>query len=348
MKYRALYYKENVLRVLDQSRIPTLVEYVDCKTQYDVYTAIKDEKVVGRLPVGVAAAYGLVLAADSLTRKDGSACETWGQAHIELINVAHFLSMARPSDSITSATRGMLEAAKNVTKSAPFDLRHLQFELLREANRMYDAACANCEAIGPSGVHLIRKGYQVLTHGGHLSTFGVAPALAPLYAARKKGVEFNVYVAETRPKLQGCRLTAWELQQAEMKPMVVPDGVVPWLLKEGRVDVAILPAERVAANGDTLSRSGTYAIAAACRHHDVPFYFACTSSAIDLTMQDSDDFRIDLGDPADMITSGNMKDVVVYNPVADVTPYQLITGLITDLGIISPVNGDKIEEAFAY
>lgn len=346
MKYRAMYFKDGVLRVLDQSRIPTMIEYVDCASHYDVFTAIKEGKIVGRIPVGIASAYAIALASDCIANSDGTACENWDSALLQLRCAGDFMNSVR-QPSVTSFIRNVIAHAKAVVNNTPFDLGYLRACLLRYADRLCDSASAASHAIGNVGVSLFKKFNQVLVHGGHLSAFDAAPALAPLYAAKRKGIEFNVYVSEARPKLYGTRLTAWELQQADMRPIVVTDSVASWLMREKRVDFVIVQADRIASNGDVLAQSGTYSLAVACHYHKIPFYVASPLESIDLTIQNGDDFRIDVSGADDVITSGNMREVSVFNPVVDVTDAKLITALITDFGTITPVNDKNIEYAFA-
>ncbi len=348
MKYRVMYYKDQGMRVLEQGRLPSLINYADCQTHYDIFSAIKNRNIVGRMPIGIASAYGMALASDCLTKDDGSEVDDWKSFMVELSGAGDFINLS-PNANVSSFIRGVINHAKSISRDTSFDLKFIRACLFRYADKLAAEECQANIAIGEYGCKLVRPGCQVLLHGGHLSTFEYAPALAPLYTASKKGVEFNVYVAESRPHLNGTRLTAWELQQTDnMNPTVVPDQVVPWLMKTGRVDLVIVQAERVAANGDVLAESGTYGLAVACKSHNIPFYVCASLGSIDLTFVAGDEFNLGLVDPNDVITSGNMRDVSVFGTLMDVTDHQLITGIITDKGIISPVSSQAVERCFAF
>ncbi len=205
-----------------------------------------------------------------------------------------------------------------------------------------------CRAIGEAGAALITDGCGVLTHcnAGALATGGIGTALAILYVAAEQGRRFRVFADETRPLLQGARLTAWELRQAGLDVTLLCDSMAAQVMKEGRVQLVVVGADRIAANGDTANKIGTYGVAVLARAHRIPFYVAAPSSTFDLTVATGEGIPIELRDPHE-VTQGCGKQtapegIAVYNPAFDVTPHTLITGIITEKGIIQPVTETAI------
>jgi methylthioribose-1-phosphate isomerase len=220
--------------------------------------------------------------------------------------------------------------------------------LLREALAIEDEDRRMCRAIGAAGMSLIGEGQGVLTHcnAGGLATADYGTALAVMFAAAERGRHFHVYADETRPLLQGARLTAWELRQASIPVTLICDSMAAQVMKEGRVQLVIVGADRIAANGDTANKIGTYGVALLARAHGIPFYVAAPSSTFDLSLPTGDDIPIEKRDPGE-ITHGFGRQTApdgidVYNPAFDVTPHQLISGIITEMGMIQPVNEQNI------
>jgi len=228
------------------------------------------------------------------------------------------------------------------------DAEALKLALLGEAKRIRDEDAAMCRAIGQHGQHLIKPGMNLLTHcnAGSLATAEFGTALAPMYVAHEAGRAFHVYADETRPLLQGSRLTAWELQQAGIAVTVICDNMAGSLMKQGRVDVVITGADRIAANGDAANKIGTYGVAALARAHGIPFYIAAPSSTFDLAIADGDAIPIEQRDPDEIRRGFGVltapRDAPCYCPAFDVTPAGLIRGLITEKGLIEPVNRSQI------
>lgn len=207
-----------------------------------------------------------------------------------------------------------------------------------------------CAAIGRHGAELLRDGMGVLTHcnAGGLATAGDGTALAVMFAAAAQGKSIHVYADETRPLLQGARLTTWELQQRGVPVTLICDNMAGWVMKEKRVQAVITGADRIAANGDSANKIGTYSVAWLARSHGIPFYIAAPSSTFDLTLASGDSIPIEQRKPEE-ITQGFGKQtapagIEVYNPAFDVTPAGLIEGIITERGIIRPVNESRIRQ----
>ena len=210
-----------------------------------------------------------------------------------------------------------------------------------------------CRAIGAHGAGLVPDGGGVLTHcnAGGLATSDYGTALAVLFTAHEQGKRFTVYADETRPLLQGARLTAWELQQRGIKTILICDNMAAHVMKEGRVGMVVVGADRIAANGDTANKIGTYGVALAAKAHGIPFYVAAPSSTFDRSLVNGDMIPIEQRDPRE-ITHGFGKQtapdgIEVYNPAFDVTPANIISGLITERGLISPVTTDHIRRVLA-
>jgi methylthioribose-1-phosphate isomerase len=220
--------------------------------------------------------------------------------------------------------------------------------LLAEALAIEEEDRRMCRAIGLAGAALVGNGQGVLTHcnAGGLATADYGTALAVLFAAAEQGRRLEVYVDETRPLLQGARLTAWELQQRGIPSTLICDSMAAQVMKEGRVQLVVVGADRIAANGDTANKIGTYGVALLARAHGIPFYVAAPSSTFDLSLPTGDAIPIEQRDPRE-VTHGfgrptAPEGVRVYNPAFDVTPHQLIAGIITERGLIRPVNAQTI------
>jgi methylthioribose-1-phosphate isomerase len=317
------------LRLLDQTRLPEEVAYRDCRNLEDVRTAIRELAVRGAPAIGVAAAYGLVL---------------WRQAHghAEMGPAIERLRSSRPTAvNLAWALNRML------IRSTDVGGRNTE-ALLAEAHAIAAEDAAMCAAMGEHGAALIRDGVGVLTHcnTGALATAGIGTALAAVYVAWQQGKRFAVFADETRPLLQGARLTAWELAQAGIDCTLICDGMAAQVMREGRVGLVIVGADRIAANGDTANKIGTYGVAVLAKAHGVPLYVAAPSSTFDLSLPTGDGIPIEQRSPEE-VTFGMGRQtapagVKVYNPAFDVTPAGLITGIVTEKGVIAPVTAEGI------
>lgn len=353
MKYQTIYFNGK-LRLLDQTKLPNKVEYVDCRTQYEVYSAIKCMQVRGAPAIGIAAAYGLVLAIDNLILSNGNDPKNWDETLNELKKQGELLKQARPTAvNLSLAVDRILQIAKDETHNASFSLEYLKKRLLHAANNFLEEEQLSCRQIGKFGSNIIANGMQILTYcnAGALAAPEIGTALSPLYVAHNTGKKFNVYVSETRPRLQGSRLTAWELKETGIEPTIICDNMIAQLMKEKRVDIVIVGADRIAKNGDVANKIGTYGLAILAKHHQVPFYVAAPISTFDLQITDGKDIVIEQRHPSEVSElNGSViapEGVAVYNPSFDVTPHDLITGIISDHGLITPVNAERIEKTLA-
>jgi len=327
------------LRLLDQSLLPEETLYVDCRDATAVWESIRRLAVRGAPAIGVAAAYGMVLSAQGVSEDDFLT---------ELNSAGRYLISSRPTAvNLEWAVNRQMAHAEGSIDATPGEIRRV---LLEEARAIHSEDAAMCLAIGRSAAPLIERSGGVLTHcnAGALATGGIGTATAGMYVAHALGHVFTVYCDETRPLLQGSRLTAWELNRAGIDAVVITDNMSAQVMREGRVDMVITGADRIAANGDAANKIGTYGLAILARHHGIPFYVAAPYSTFDLDMPAGDAIPIEQRG-AEEITAGfgrrtAPRDIKTYNPAFDVTPASLITAIITDRGVIDPVNTDNVRK----
>jgi len=332
------------IRLIDQTLLPNQLEYRDCHTVEEVWEAIKKLRVRGAPAIGIAAAMGVPLGLQ--THTDGNA-ERFLKREQEISN---YLRGSRPTavNLFWALDRMDRCAAALVGNSPRIDPARITRGLLQEALAIEEEDRQMCYAIGLAGAGLIGPNTGVLTHcnAGGLATADYGTALAVMFAAAEQGCNFRVFADETRPLLQGARLTTWELKQRGIPVTLICDNMAAQVMKEGRAHLAITGADRIAANGDTANKIGTYGLAILARAHNIPFYVAAPSSTFDLTLSSGDQIPIEQRDPRE-ITHGMGRQVApdgidVYNPAFDVTPAHLIAAIITEKGLIQPVNEENI------
>ena len=301
------------LRIIDQTRLPRELVYLELDDLQAIVSAIQRLAVRGAPAIGCAAALGLAACAQHLE----------GDFNAGVNRLADRLATSRP-------TAVNLFWALDRCRSAT-----CMEELIREALCILEEDIRMCRAIGEHGAPLIEEDMGILTHcnAGALATGDFGTALAPMYAAHDAGRRFTVYSDETRPLLQGSRLTAWELQRAGIDVVTICDSMAAQVMKEGRIQRVLVGADRIAANGDAANKIGTYGLAVLARHHGIPFYVAAPTSTIDCSMACGDTMPIEQRDPAEV---GAAEGVRVYNPAFDVTPHGLISGIITEDGLHRP------------
>lgn len=339
------------LRIIDQTRLPEDVVHVDLSSVEEVREAIKTLRVRGAPAIGVAAAYGVYIGVRD--KPEGPAAGKSFQARVD--EVAARLAESRPTavnlfwalDRMKKAAAALLAAGKIRPDGTG------AVALLREAETIHAEDAGMCAAIGRHGSALIRDGMYVLTHcnAGALATAGEGTALSVLYAAARLGRKVHVWADETRPLLQGARLTAWELSRAGIDVTVICDSMAASLMKAGRVDCVIVGADRIAVDGDTANKIGTYGLAVLARAHGVPFYVAAPSSTFDMSIGDGLDIPIEQRH-ADEVAAGFGRrtvphGVAVYNPAFDVTPAEYISAIITERGVIRPVTAATVRRVLS-
>jgi methylthioribose-1-phosphate isomerase len=332
MKLKTLEWINGKLRVIDQTQLPEKLVYLDLDDYCDLAAAIKRLAVRGAPAIGVAAAYGVVLAAQKKNRAGRAAFDTAVRAAIKT------LAATRPTAvNLFWALERMAQVIKTNDRLAS---RELVPKLLAEAQAIEAHDRETCRRIGVHGAKLVKSGAAVLTHcnAGGLATTQYGTALAVVYRAQEEGKNVRVFADETRPLLQGARLTAWELTQAGIPVTVICDNMAAFLMQQKKIDLVLVGADRIAANGDTANKIGTYGLAVAARHHGVPFYVAAPVSTFDLTIPDGNAIPIEERAGEEITTCHGQHMVpaaaAVYNPAFDLTPAKLITAIITDQGII--------------
>ncbi len=325
-----------VLRLIDQTRLPGESIEIECRDVPTVWEAIRSLQVRGAPAIGVAAAYGAVIGARSS-----------GPVRDALARAAAALRTSRPTAVNLFWALDRMEAAAS-SAGPEIDEKDLLDRLLEEARRIEAEDRAMCRAIGRHGAGLVGPGHGVLTHcnAGGLATVDYGTALAVVFAAHERGTPFRVFADETRPLLQGARLTAWELARRGIPVTLICDSMAAQVMREGKIQLVVVGADRIAANGDVANKIGTYSVALLARAHGIPFYVAAPSSTFDLTLSDGSAIPIEQRDPRE-ITHGfgrptAPEGIDVYNPAFDVTPANLIDGIITEKGIIQPVEAAAI------
>ncbi|MEX1095080.1 MAG: S-methyl-5-thioribose-1-phosphate isomerase [Planctomycetales bacterium] len=335
------------LRLLDQTLLPVEVREIDCRTLDAVCEAIRALRVRGAPAIGVAAAYGVVVGMEAAARAEGPDFDR------RLDQVVKRLASSRPTAVNLFWALDRMRRAATGPAAADLDGRERRARLLDEARAIEAEDRAMCAAIGRHGAGLLADGQGVLTHcnAGSLATAGDGTALSVIFAAAAAGKRPHVYADETRPLLQGARLTAWELAQRGIPCTLICDSAAGWVMREGRVQAVVTGADRIAANGDAANKIGTYSVALLARAHGIPFYVAAPSSTFDLTLPSGNDIPIEQR-AAEEITRGFGRQtapdgVAAYNPAFDVTPAEFIAAIVTERGVIRPVNEDTIRRAIA-
>jgi methylthioribose-1-phosphate isomerase len=337
---RAVAFTGKALRLLDQRRLPFEETYLDCRTAQDVAAAIRDLAVRGAPAIGIAAAWGVVLEAQRLQAAGQ------GVDAIALKPMIDHLNAARPTAVNLAWALARMRAA---LLRAPDDA---VAALVAQAQAIQDEDLAANKRMGELGAALFAAGSGVLTHcnTGSLATAGFGTALGVIRAGYANGKIAQVYAGETRPWQQGARLTMWELMRDAIPAKLVADSAAAHLMKTGAVKWVVVGADRIAANGDTANKIGTYQLAISARHHGVKFMVVAPSSTVDMDTPDGAHIEIELRNPAELFGIGGQRTVVegadAWNPVFDVTPAQLIDALVTERGVIEHPDAARMRAMF--
>ena len=330
---KTVYWQEGVLYLLDQSALPAVVRYQECREAEEVAQAIRDLVVRGAPLIGVTAAYGVALAAwryagskDDFDRRMEEVFDLLAKTRPTAVNLFWALDRMK---KVYESHRG--QEQEQVAEA-----------LLEEAEKMFREDVATNQAMGDFGEKLFSPGVRLLTvcNAGSLATCGYGTALGVVRSCHREGKLAMVYACETRPVLQGARLTVWELYQDGIPVTLITDNMAGTLMKQGKVDGVVVGADRIAANGDTANKIGTYMLAVLAHHHGLPFYVAAPMSTIDFSLSSGEEIPIENRD-ADEVRKvmGNfitVPEVPVFNPAFDVTPNHLISGIITEKGVALP------------
>jgi methylthioribose-1-phosphate isomerase len=319
------------LRIIDQRRLPSEFVELDLKSLDEIVDAIKSLAVRGAPAIGVAAAIGLVVSLQPFESEPAVLFRARLLAHAAVLAAARPTAVNLP----WAMARMVVRAEQDLVAHTP----ELLAMLHAEATKILEEDRAMCDAIGRNGLAFVPSGARVLTHcnAGALATAGIGTALAPIYLAHEAGRVVTVFANETRPLLQGSRLTAWELARAGIPVTILTDAMAASLMRAGEIDIVLVGADRIAANGDTANKIGTYAMAVAARHHGIPFYVCAPWSTTDRATPDGDAITIEQRDADEVrFASGAAvapSDAAARNPAFDITPNELITGVITDKGV---------------
>ena len=333
-------YANSKLMLLDQTALPAVERYIECENWQRVAKAISDLEVRGAPAIGVTAAFGLVLAVKA------SSATTHKEILNELEGVAESLIATRPTAvNLAWAVQEVMEVARSSQT-----VEEMQQSVESTAQQLHAEDLAICKAIGDAGAELLAGAKNVITHcnAGGLATVGYGTALGVIRSAHRENPDLHVWVDETRPVLQGARLTSYELHRDGIDCTVIVDGAAASVLREGEVGAAVVGADRVAANGDAANKIGTYGLAVLARHHGVPFYVAAPLSTIDQATPNGASIEIEQRPSLEIseyrgeaITPDG---VAVHNPAFDVTPAELIDGIITEIGVLRAPYAPAINE----
>jgi methylthioribose-1-phosphate isomerase len=343
------------LEIIDQRKLPGKFKTLRCINVRQLYDAIKTLAIRGAPAIGVAGAYGAVLALQNThrgarrDRREKNKIKPTTSMTLMLKNLkrdCEYLASSRPT--AVNLRWGVDRVLKRAKDSSVATLNELRKMVLKEANEICREDVEMCRAIGRNGAKFVKNGFTILTHcnAGALATAGQGTALSVLYEAKKQGKRFKVIADESRPLLQGSRLTAWELKQAGIDVTVICDDMAGSLMQAGKIDMVIVGADRIAANGDAANKIGTYSLSVLAKAHGIPFYIAAPSSTFDLKTKTGKGIPIEQRPAEEVRFIGSKqltpKGVKIYNPAFDVTPAKNITAIISERGVIEGPNIQRV------
>jgi methylthioribose-1-phosphate isomerase len=342
--FQSITWNNDHVTIIDQTYLPEREVFIDLNSAGQVWDAIKKMKVRGAPAIGITGAYGLYLGVKGMKET------TFDSFYNEADRIAEYLNSARPTAVNLSWALKRLMATIYAAKEKPIeDIKEI---ILETAVTIHNEDRRLCKAIGEHGLELIPDDAKILTHcnTGGLATGEFGTAFSVILHAHHAGKLKQVWVDETRPLLQGSRLTAWELQKAEIPFKLNVDSAAAFLMQQGKVDLVILGADRITRNGDTANKIGTYSLAVLANAHNIPFYVAAPYSTIDMELETGSEIEIEERDATEVTGFGNKQTapdkVDVYNPAFDITPNDLITAIITEKGVIKPNYKTNFEKMF--
>jgi len=332
---RTITWENDTLFFLDQTRLPADLLQEEQKSAEQVWDSIKRLKVRGAPAIGIAGAYGLVVGLKNQVDLNPE------DFLLKAAELADYLNSSRPTAvNLSWGLKRMIAKAQKAAEENS-DTVHIFETMKEEAILIHEEDKKLCHSIGENGLSLIKEGMGVLTHcnAGSLATSELGTATSPMYLAHEKGIQFSVYADETRPLLQGARLTSWELQQAGVDVTLISDNMAASMMNEGLIDIVIVGTDRVAANGDVANKIGTLGVAIMASYFNIPLYVACPFSTIDMATSTGSEIEIEERSPEEITSFGERRTgpegIKVRNPAFDITPHNLVTGLITEKGIIN-------------
>lgn len=350
---QSVIWTDNHLDLLDQRLLPEDIVYLPLKTAEEVWEAIRHLKVRGAPAIGIAAAYGIYLGIRGFQANEDNPSANANSFIQSVDKTADYLATSRPTavnlfwaiDRIKARSRSLVDTA-GISWEAVIQ------GVLDEAKQIQSEDEETCRLIGEHALTLFSDGDGILTHcnAGGLATAKYGTALAPIYLAQEQGIKLKVFADETRPVLQGARLTAFELQQAGVDVTLICDSMAGMVMSKGWIQAVIVGTDRVAANGDVANKIGTYSVAVLAKAHNIPFYVACPMSTIDLNTPSGQEIPIEER-PEEEITEGfgkrtAPKGVKVFNPAFDITPHEYVTAIITEKGIVKPSYQENLLKLF--
>ncbi|WP_445665686.1 S-methyl-5-thioribose-1-phosphate isomerase [Fodinibius sp. AD559] len=341
---QSIEWREDHVRILDQTYLPGREVYSDIRDVGRIWEAIKKLRIRGAPAIGIAAAYGLYLGIKDLPEN------SFESFIVEIDRVAEYLEGARPTAVNLKWATDRIKSTIRAHKDK--DISEIKDIVLQTAKTIHDEDKRICKKIGENGVELIPKEAQVLTHcnTGSLATGQYGTALSVIFHAHEQGKKPFVWVDETRPLLQGSRLTAWELMNAEIPMKIITDSSAGLLIRRGEVDLVMVGADRIAANGDVANKIGTYPLAVLAQENKIPFYVAAPLSTIDMKTETGDEIPLEEREQDEVLNYSDAqiapKKAEAYNPAFDVTPNKYISGIITEEGIIEPPFEENFKNIF--
>jgi methylthioribose-1-phosphate isomerase len=344
MKFKTIEWKGDRVRLLDQRRLPNEVRYINCKDYSTVAQAIRSMAIRGAPAIGVAAAMGIALAAKKIRSHQP---EVFRQIVEKVCN-----QMRQTRPTAVNLFWAVDRMKKVLDQDDSFNIEEIKVRLEGEALKIFEEDIEVNRRIGENGKILIYDGDGVLTHcnAGALATAGYGTALGVIYAAWAEGKRFRVFVDETRPLLQGSRLTAWELACEKIPATVLTDNMAGWLMKKKEITLVLVGADRIARNGDTANKIGTYGLAVLAKWHNLPFYVAAPTSTIDTSLVSGKEIPIEerSGEEVTHFRGKRIapKEIKAFNPAFDITPHDLIHGIITEKGIIRKPFDKNLKKIF--
>ncbi len=351
---------DDVVEMIDQRKLPLEVDYVELKTYKDVYGAIKDMIVRGAPAIGVSAAFGLYLGAKSLLENNGA--NNYEAFKNKFFEICDFMFSARPTAVNLGwavgrikklvENAGQKDEGKGSGASKPLMLDELVGFIRAESLKIYDEDIEINKDMGRYGAALLNDGFSVLTHcnAGALATAGYGTALGVIRAAVAENKKISVISDETRPFLQGARLTAWELMEDGIPVTLIADNSAGLLMRRGKINAVIVGADRIASNGDVANKIGTYQVAVLAKENNIPFYVAAPLSTIDLNIASGDEIPIEERDISEVVSVMGKRiapeNAAALNFAFDVTPNKYVTAIITEKGVLYPDYKKSISEVF--
>ena len=336
---------EKEVIIIDQTKLPNVTEYLSINTVESLYDAIKELKVRGAPAIGICAGYGIYVLAQQMPQ------DSYDDFYTEFVRTKDYLDSSRPTAVNLSWALKRMEQVVVVNKEKP--IKEIIKLLADESKSIHREDIEMCTAISEHGLKLLGDGDGILTHcnAGPLATSRYGTALGPLLLGKERGLNFKVFADETRPLLQGARLTSYELEKAGVDVTLICDNMASIVMKNGWIQACMVGCDRVAANGDAANKIGTSGVAILAKHYGIPFYVLGPTSTIDMDCKTGDDIEIELRDPNEIKEKFYeqpmaLKETKCYNPAFDVTDHNLITAIVTEKGICYPPYTESIAALF--